>query len=212
MLPGLVLHPEVRELVPGAWLLRGFALPTAAGLETALARIAEAAPFRHLEIPGGLRMSVASTNCGEWGWVSDRRGYRYSRDDPSTGRPWPAMPPDFRRLAGDAAAVAGFPQFDPDACLVNEYQPRARMGLHQDKDERDFSQPIVSVSLGLPATFLLGGGARRDKPLRIGLEHGDVVVFGGPARLLYHGVAPVKPGCHPLIGARRINLTFRRSA
>jgi alkylated DNA repair protein (DNA oxidative demethylase) len=211
-MPLTATQADASSLAPGAWLLRGFALPMERSLTSALAAIAEAAPFRHLEIPGGLRMSVASTNCGEWGWMSDRRGYRYCADDPLTGRPWPDMPPEFRELAASAAAAAQFPGFVPDACLINEYQPRARMGLHQDKDERDFTQPIVSVSLGLPATFLLGGGARRDKPRRIGLGHGDVVVFGGPARLLFHGVAPVRPGVHPLLGARRINLTFRRSA
>jgi alkylated DNA repair protein (DNA oxidative demethylase) len=161
--------------------------------------------------PGGFRMSVAMTNCGGLGWVTDRKGYRYSAIDPESGRAWPAMPSSFRELAESAAAAAGFAGFTPDACLINRYSPGAKMTLHQDKDERDFSQPLVSVSLGLPAVFLFGGLSRKDKVERVSLSHGDVVVWGGAARLFYHGVMPVKEGVHPLTGAYRLNLTFRRA-
>ena len=173
----------------------------------AVEAIAAAAPFRHMITPGGFRMSVAMTNGGPLGWVSDRKGYRYSPVDPETGRPWPAMPEAFLRLANEAAAAANFPAFVPDACLINRYASGAKMSLHQDKDEKDFSQPIVSVSLGLPAVFLFGGPSRKDPVKRIALEHGDVVVWGGPARLFYHGVMPLKEGARPY----RFNLTFRRA-
>jgi DNA oxidative demethylase len=161
--------------------------------------------------PGGLRMSVAMTNCGAHGWVSSTKGYRYSPIDPETGDPWPAMPAPFAALAAAAASAAGFAEFAPDACLVNSYEPGARLTLHQDKDERDFEQPIVSVSLGVPAVFLFGGSARKERPARVPLEHGDVVVWGGPARLRYHGVAPLAEAEHPFAGAHRINLTLRRA-
>ena len=161
--------------------------------------------------PGGFRMSVAMTNCGALGWVSDPSGYRYDPLDPESGNPWPRMPDSFARLAQDAAAQAGFEGFTPDACLVNRYEPGARLTLHQDRNERDFRAPIVSVSLGLPAVFLFGGLKRADKPARIPLEHGDVAVWGGPARMRYHGVMPLKEGAHALLGNQRINLTFRRA-
>lgn len=156
-------------------------------------------------------MSVAMTNCGAVGWVSDRRGYRYDAIDPDSGQPWPAMPDVFADLALQAAAKAGFPDFHPQACLVNRYEPGAKLSLHQDKDELDFNAPIVSVSLGLPATFLFGGLNRTDKTARYRLAHGDVVVWGGPARLAYHGVMPLADGEHPLLGNQRINLTFRKT-
>ncbi len=156
-------------------------------------------------------MSVAMTNCGDLGWISDRRGYRYSPVDPAGGVPWPVMPASFLAMAGAAAARVGFARFVPDACLINRYAVGARMALHQDKDERDFGAPIVSVSLGLPATFLFGGDARADKPLRVALRHGDVVVWGGAARLRHHGVLPLAPGEHALVGPWRLNLTFRRA-
>lgn len=162
--------------------------------------------------PGGFRMSVAMTNCGGYGWITDRKGYRYANTDPETGKPWPPIPAVMQALATEAAAQAGFPNFEPDACLINRYAVGARMTLHQDKNEVDFGQPIVSVSLGLPATFQLGGRERTDKASRIRLEHGDVLVWGGPARLLYHGILPLKAGYHPAFGAFRINLTFRRAA
>jgi alkylated DNA repair protein (DNA oxidative demethylase) len=206
--------PDTRQelLVPGAWLLHGLALEIGSALSAAVERIAAAAPFRHLETPGGFRMSVAMTNCGSLGWVSDRRGYRYESCDPLSGKPWPPMPRIFVELAETAARAGGFPGFAPDACLVNRYQPGARLTLHQDKDERDFESPIVSVSLGLPAVFLFGGKARSERQRRIPLQHGDVVVWGGAARLHHHGVLPVKEGHHPILGAQRVNLTFRRAS
>jgi len=204
---------DLREpLTPGAWLLRGFALGVQADLLEALQRIVVLAPFRHMKTPGGLTMSVAMTNCGALGWVSDRRGYRYEPRDPLSGNPWPSMPPVFATLAATAAQAGGFERFEPDACLINCYRPGARLTLHQDKDERDFSAPIVSVSLGLPAVFLFGGDARAEKQMRVPLEHGDVVVWGGAARLRHHGVKPLKDGHHPTLGAQRINLTLRRAA
>jgi alkylated DNA repair protein (DNA oxidative demethylase) len=203
--------PDVERLGEGAVVLRGFALPDAAGLVAAVAEIAAAAPFRHMITPGGFQMSVAMTSCGEAGWVTDRRGYRYARDDPDSGRPWPSMPPLFRHLAARAAVADGFPRFVPDACLINRYAPETKLSLHRDEDERDLAAPVVSVSLGLPATFLWGGLSRKDRLLRMRLESGDVVVWGGPARLVYHGVAPLADGDHPLTGRTRINLTLRKA-
>jgi alkylated DNA repair protein (DNA oxidative demethylase) len=198
-------------MAEGALLLRGFAKPFEAELVAALRDIVARAPFRHMVTPGGHQMSVAMTNCGDAGWVTDRSGYRYDANDPEAGQPWPAMPASFRRLAMEAAVTAGFDGFSPDVCLVNRYAPGARMSLHQDKDEQDFGNPIVSVSLGLPAIFLFGGLKRSDKPQRYRLEHGDVVVWGGPARLAYHGIAPLADGEHAAMGRQRINLTFRRA-
>jgi alkylated DNA repair protein (DNA oxidative demethylase) len=205
-----IVEPALQAIAEGAVLLRGRALTDGASLLAALDAVVAAAPFRHMVTPGGFTMSVAMTNCGTAGWVTDRRGYRYQPDDPESGRPWPAMPEVFFRLATEAAAEAGFPGFAPDACLINRYEPGAKMSLHQDKDERDFGNPIVSVSLGLPAVFQFGGLARSDKTLKVPLEHGDVVVWGGPARLAFHGILPLKEGEHPLLGRKRINLTFRR--
>ena len=199
------------DLVPGAVLLRGFALAAQAELARTIAAVADAAPFRHMETPGGFRMSVAMTNCGRYGWVSSAAGYRYSELDPESGAKWPAIPAVMHALARDAAAIAGFEEFEPDACLVNRYEPGARLTLHQDKNERDFRAPIVSVSLGVPAVFLFGGLKRKDRPLRLKLMHGDVVVWGGPSRLRYHGVAPLKEAQHSFSGAARINLTLRRA-
>jgi alkylated DNA repair protein (DNA oxidative demethylase) len=199
------------RLAPGASLLRGFALDQGTALVAAIDGISAAAPFRHLVTPGGFRMSVAMTNCGSLGWVSDRRGYRYSACDPISGLPWPPMPPTFLQIAQMAAMAGGFPQFEPDACLINRYEPGARLTLHQDKDEHDLGAPIVSVSLGLPATFLFGGDSRKDKQRRVPLQHGDVVVWGGAARLHHHGVLALKVGAHPILGSKRLNLTFRRA-
>jgi DNA oxidative demethylase len=199
------------DLCSGAVLLRGFALPEQSSLLAALEEITRKAPFRHMVTPGGFRMSVAMTNCGDWGWVTDATGYRYDATDPSTRQPWPRMPKEFRRLASDAASAGGFPGFEPDSCLVNRYEPGARLSLHQDRDEVDYAAPIVSVSLGLPAVFLFGGVRRADRPMRVPLAHGDVVVWGGAARLRYHGVAPLKDGVHALTGRYRINLTFRKA-
>ena len=201
--------PSREELAPGACILRGFALPSAAEMLAALEVIVAQAPFRHLITPGGFTMSVAMTNCGALGWVSDRSGYRYAAHDPQTTRPWPAMPPVFQSLALDAAATAGFDHFSPDACLINRYVPGARLTLHQDRNEHDLAQPIVSVSLGVPATFLFGGLSRTDRQVRVGLMHGDVVVWGGASRLNFHGILPLKAAHHPATGACRINLTFR---
>src|ERR1700712_4344354 len=198
-------------MAEGAVLLRGFARPYESALISAIDAIAAQAPFRHMVTPGGHQMSVAMTNCGSRGWVTDRRGYRYDANDPEAAKPWPALPACFRELAGQAALQAGFEDFAPDACLINRYVPGAKMSLHQDKDETDFSVPIVSVSLGLPAIFLFGGLLRSDRPQRFRLEHGDVVVFGGPARLFFHGVAPLADGEHAQLGCQRINLTFRKA-
>lgn len=201
----------IETLGPGAVLLRGFAAPRAAALMAAVEQVVAAAPLRRMATPGGYRMSVEMTNCGRAGWVTDRNGYHYDPVDPLTGRPWPALPSLFLRLAESAAAAGGFDGFAPDVCLVNRYEAGARLSLHQDKDERDFSQPIVSVSLGLPAVFLWGGLSRSDRPRRLRLESGDVVVWGGPARRVFHGIAPLADGHDPLTGSCRINLTFRKA-
>lgn len=198
-------------LGPASFVLRGFALADAPALLAAVEAIAQQAPFRHMVTPGGFEMSVALTNSGTLGWTSDRHGYRYATQDPLSNQPWPPLPDVFLRLARDAAAVAGFPGFTPDACLINRYVPGARLSLHQDRDEQDYGAPIVSVSLGMPAIFLFGGHKRTDKTQRVPLFHGDVVVWGGPDRLRYHGVAPLKEHAHPLLGAQRINLTFRKA-
>jgi alkylated DNA repair protein (DNA oxidative demethylase) len=205
------IDPPRESLAQGAVLLRGFALDFEADILTALDAVVSQAPFRRMTTPGGYVMSVAMTNCGAAGWVTDRTGYRYAAHDPQSGRPWPAMPPCFLGLASAAAAEAGFPDFVPDACLVNRYEPGARLSLHQDKDERDLGRPIVSVSLGLPATFQFGGLKRSDPVRKHALRHGDVVVWGGPSRLAFHGVAELKDGVHDRLGRMRINLTFRRA-
>jgi alkylated DNA repair protein (DNA oxidative demethylase) len=198
-------------LAPGAVVLRAFALPDDRALLAAIERVAARAPFRHMVTPGGFRMSVAMTNCGALGWVTDRTGYRYDAVDPGTGENWPAMPRVFAALATRAAAAAGFEGFAPDACLVNRYEPGTRLTLHQDRNERDFTAPIVSVSLGIPALFLFGGAKRSNRQQRVALAHGDVVVWGGPARLRFHGVAPLADNRHPQTGRRRFNLTFRKA-
>ncbi|MCL9850958.1 DNA oxidative demethylase AlkB [Ralstonia solanacearum P673] len=204
---------DARRIALGeaALVLRGFAAAEAPALLAAVDAIALQAPLRHMVTPGGFEMSVALTNCGALGWTTDRRGYRYAARDPQTDRPWPPLPECFLRLAREAAAEAGFPGFVPDACLINRYVPGARLSLHQDKDEQDYDAPIVSVSLGIPAVFLWGGHRRTDKTQRVPLLHGDVVVWGGPDRLRYHGVLPLKEAEHPLLGAQRINLTLRRA-
>jgi DNA oxidative demethylase len=203
-------QPSREPLEDGAVLLRGFASADAAVLVEEIERIAAQAPFRHLVTPGGYTMSVGMTNCGRVGWVSDRSGYRYDPIDPSTGKPWPSMPATFAGLAARAAAEAGFPDYDPDACLINRYAAGSKLGLHQDRDEDDPVSPIVSVSLGVPAVFLWGGKRRSDPVRRMRLESGDVAVWGGPARFVHHGVAPVKAADHPLTGNIRLNLTFRK--
>jgi DNA oxidative demethylase len=207
--------PDVRPLreamADGAVLLRGFVKPFESELIAALREIVVQAPFRRMFTPGGHQMSVAMTNCGNAGWVTDYTGYRYDGVDPNSAKPWPAMPPVFRALAESAAGEGGFEDFAPDACLINRYVPGARMSLHQDRNEQDFGAPIVSVSLGLSAIFLFGGLERADKPRRYRLEHGDVVVWGGPSRLFFHGVAPLADGEHAAMGRQRINLTFRKA-
>lgn len=203
--------PPRQAIGPGAVLLRGFALAHEQPVFASLEKVVAAAPFRRMTTPGGFQMSVAMTNCGRAGWVTDRSGYRYDAHDPESGRPWPVMPEAFLAVAASAAAEAGYAGFVPDACLINRYEISARLSLHQDKDEQDFSQPIVSVSLGLPATFQFGGPKRSDKTQRIPLAHGDVVVWGGPSRLFHHGVLALKDGEHARTGRTRINLTFRRA-
>jgi alkylated DNA repair protein (DNA oxidative demethylase) len=204
------VRPSQEEMAERAVLLRGFARPFESDLVADLRDVVEQAPFRHMVTPGGHQMSVAMTNCGSVGWVTDRTGYRYDGVDPQSGKPWPAMPASFRALALQAAAQAGFDGFSPEACLINRYLPGARMSLHQDKDETDFAAPIVSVSLGLPAIFLFGGSKRSDRPRRFRVEHGDIAVWGGPTRLAFHGVAPLADGEHASMGRQRINLTFRK--
>jgi len=210
-------EPDRLVLAEGAVLLHSFiqqnqaALQNEALLLNDVNLIVAQSPLRHMVTPGGFTMSVAMTNCGRLGWVTDRKGYRYATLDPDTGKPWPEMPASFLALAAQAALEAGFADFVPDACLINQYKPGARMSLHQDKDERDFNHPIVSVSLGVPATFLLGGFERADKTLKIQLSHGDVFIWGGKSRLRYHGVMPLKAEHHPAFGSCRINLTFRKA-
>ena len=215
----LPLFDDAHDTSPGGieWLgtqacvLRGQASPHAAELIQAVEAVVTQAPFRHLVTPGGATMSVGMSNCGSLGWVSDRRGYRYSAQDPGSGQPWPAMPAVFRQLAQQAAQAAGFDAFEPDACLINRYTPGTRLSLHQDRDEQDHGHPIVSVSLGMPATFLFGGLTRAERPKRILLQHGDMVVWGGVDRLRFHGVAPLKDHPHPALGSVRLNLTLRRA-
>ncbi|QDE39572.1 DNA oxidative demethylase AlkB [Luteibacter pinisoli] len=199
------------QLGAEAVLLHGFALPSVDDLVAAIAGVEAISPLRQMVTPGGLPMSVTSTNCGMPGWVTDQRGYRYTSVDPETRNPWPVMPEAFASLAIRAAAEAGFAGFEPDACLINRYVPGARMSLHQDRNEQDFGAPIVSVSLGMSATFLFGGHERSDRAARVAVHHGDVVVWGGPDRLRYHGIMPLKDVPHPLLGSERINLTFRKA-
>jgi alkylated DNA repair protein (DNA oxidative demethylase) len=211
LLSSLEPAPAVERLSEAALVLRGFARDRAVELVATVDAITASAPFRNMLTPGGFRMSVGMTNCGRAGWVTDRKGYRYELVDPITGAPWPAMPKSFRLLAESAAAAGEYPSFEPDACLINLYEPGTRLSLHRDENERDLTAPIVSVSLGLPAIFLFGGNRRSDRPRRILLKSGDVVVWGGPDRLVYHGVAPLPEGDDPLTGNRRINLTFRKA-
>jgi alkylated DNA repair protein (DNA oxidative demethylase) len=209
--PGAPPAASREQLEAGAFVLRAFALAQAPALLDAIELVAQAAPLRRMTTARGWRMSVAMTNCGDVGWLSDRSGYRYDAIDPETNRPWPAMPGVFAHLAARAAGAAGFEGFAPDACLVNRYEPGTRLTLHQDRDEQDFASPIVSVSLGVPATFLWGGAGRAVRPRRVRLDHGDVVVWGGLARLNFHGIDKLRAGHHPLTGSARFNLTFRRA-
>jgi alkylated DNA repair protein (DNA oxidative demethylase) len=197
------------EIRPGMMLFKGFA--DSAQLAPALQAVIDAAPLRRLQTSRGFPMSVQTSNCGQVGWISDRRGYRYSPTDPRSGKPWPHMPTAFSQLAGQAAGLAGYPDFQPDACLINHYEPGTQMGAHQDRDEVDFAAPIVSVSLGIDARFFVIGPERRGHSTAVDLQDGDVLVFGGPARLFYHGVRRLKPSHHPTFGAVRWNLTFRKA-
>lgn len=199
-----------QEIAPGAWLLKGFALHAEQDLLRHLAHIAKAAPFQQMQTPGGRSMSVKTTSCGKLGWFSDQNGYRYSKINPVTGREWPTMPAEFLALAQSAAKAASFGNYQADGCLINGYRVGAQLSLHQDKDEHDLQAPIVSVSLGLPAVFQLGGFQRSDAVQRHRLCHGDVVVWGGPSRMRFHGVEPIREGFHKRLGAKRINLTFRK--
>lgn len=203
-------QPAGRELIgEQSSVLRGYALPWIERLLPELRQVLAQSPFRQMVTPGGFTMSAALSSCGDLGWTTDTSGYRYSPLDPRTQQPWPNMPEVLRQLANMAAAEAGFVDFAPDACLINRYVPGAKMSLHQDKNERRYSEPVVSVSLGLPAIFLFGGHARSDKTRKVSLFHGDVVVWGGVDRLRFHGVMPIKEGVHPIMGPQRINLTFR---
>jgi alkylated DNA repair protein (DNA oxidative demethylase) len=207
----LLPREALERLAPEAVVLRGFAAAGAPALYADVQALLATSAWRHMQTPGGQRMAVAMTNCGRTGWVSDRAGYRYQSIDPCSGRPWPAMPAHWSELAARAAARAGFARFAPDACLINRYEPGARLSLHQDRNERDFSAPVVSVSLGLPAVFLFGGMRRDDSVQRVPLFHADVVVWGGAQRLAFHGIQPLADGQHPELGRCRINLTFRRA-
>lgn len=209
MTPDLFDSQPMETLREGIVLLRNFV--STAELLPAIIQIGRVAPPRQMRTPNGRRMSVAMTNCGSVGWVADRRGYRYSTVNPGRNQPWPTMPAVFAHLAHAAGAEAGFPDFIPDVCLINRYAPGARLGNHRDEDEQDFSHPIVSVSLGLTATFVIGGLTRRARQYNINLSDGDVLVFGGPSRLIYHGIKPLNDGVHPLLGACRVNLTFRKA-
>ena len=201
----------VERLGEQAFVLHGFALEYVPELLPAISRVQADAPFRHMVTRGGYTMSVALTNCGRLGWTTDRRGYRYTQDDPLTGKPWPAMPEVMERLAKAAAQEAGFENFEPDACLMNRYEPGSRLTLHQDRNEVDYTAPIVSVSLGVPATFLWGGAERSDPTRKVPLVHGDVAVWGGADRMRFHGVADMREAVHPIFGNHRINFTFRKA-
>jgi alkylated DNA repair protein (DNA oxidative demethylase) len=203
--------PKKLQIIKDVYLLSGFVGLMEYDILADLEKVVQAAPLRQMMTPSGFAMSVITTSCGQLGWVSDKKGYRYSAVDPDSNKPWPAMPASFKQLAQHAAATAGFNGFDPDACLINCYQLATKMGLHQDKDEQDFTQPIVSVSLGVPAMFQMGGFKRSDKALKFPLNHGDVLVWGGESRLRFHGVLPIKAANHPPFGERRINLTFRKA-
>jgi alkylated DNA repair protein (DNA oxidative demethylase) len=199
------------RLSADAMVLRGFALTQDAALWRAIQAVLVQAPLRRMKTPGGRMMSAEQTNCGQWGWVTDKAGYRYADRDPLTGVAWPVMPRLFRQIAQTAAEHAGYARFEPDACLINCYGPGARMALHQDKDEADLSAPIVSVSLGLTTQFLFGGLQRTDSVQKVLLVHGDVVVWGDQDRLRFHGVAAPVEGEHCLCGSQRFNLTFRQA-
>jgi len=210
--PDLLAQPSraaAIAIAPEVLLLKHHAIT--APLVAAIERISREAPFRRLHTPGGGQMSVAMTNCGTVGWHSDTRGYRYLDRDPESGRPWPPMPPAFLSLASHAAAMAGFPGFEPDCCLVNRYAIGSQMGAHRDYDELDMRHAIVSVSIGLPAVFVWYGARRKGPAIPVLVEDGDVVVFGGAARAGYHGVRRLAARPEAACDAVRYNLTFRRA-
>lgn len=197
------------DIVPGMVLLRGFA--NSPILIESLSQVLAHSPLRQMETSRGFKMSVHTSNCGEAGWISDRRGYRYVKQDPLNGKPWPDLPIAFKSVAQDAAIEAGFSAYEPDVCLINRYRPGNQMGAHQDKDEQDFTQPIVSVSLGIDARFFVIGPEKRGSSTAVDLTDGDVLVFGGPARKFFHGVRKLRESIHPALGAVRWNLTFRKA-
>jgi DNA oxidative demethylase len=201
---------EVLIIKKDVVLLRQFASIYTDVIFESIKNISDISPFRHMKMPTGHSLSVATTSCGSFGWITDRLGYRYQKTDPETNQNWPAMPKIFEDLANEAAKKAGFPHFNPESCLINRYAPHAKLSLHQDKDEGDFNSPVVSISLGLPAIFLFGGKERKDPKQKIPLTHGDVIVWGGDQRLAFHGILPIKPGIHPIMGSFRYNLTFRK--
>lgn len=204
------LKPQTTVLLAeGAMVLRRFATPVVVALMEGVEAVVAQSPLRRLIVPNGRPMRIEMTNCGLVGWVNIDGRYRYSRVDPLTGRSWPGMPATFRRIAGAAASAAGYPDFQPAVCIINRYAVGADLQMHQDRDDTQDRQPVVSVSLGLPAIFHFGGQGRGEKPLTIPLDDGDVVVWGGASRMHRHGVAPVAPGVHPRTGAYRYNLTFR---
>jgi len=199
----------IESITDDAVVLRQFLVSRSDELADAIKTIEQQAPFRHMKTAGGFTMSAAITGCGDYGWISDRRGYRYSKVDPVTEQPWPEMPKILYEVGQQCASEAGYNNYQPDACLINRYVPGSKMSLHQDKDEKDFTAPIVSISLGVPATFLFGGPQRSDKTIKVPVTHGDVVVWGGKSRLFFHGVSPIKQAYHPFWGDNRINITFR---
>lgn len=202
-------RPPIEEIYPDLFVLANFVDTNP--LMVQVERITKVSPFRKMMTPNGHYTGVALTNCGDFGWTSDRNEYRYSSSDPLNNQPWLAIPESFKALAKNAAHVAGFKDFEPDACLINQYLIGTKLGSHQDKNEKDFSQPIVSVSIGLSAVFQIFGNQRAGQAINYRLYDGDVVVWGNSARLCYHGVrtlsaAELDPTCQ-----QRINITFRKS-
>jgi len=203
------LFDDAVDICPGMRLLPSFA--DSAQSFAAVQSVLAIAPLRQMQTSRGFKMSVETSSCGDLGWISDRKGYRYVDCDPLSEEPWPAMPTVLFELAQSAALEAGYAGFSPDSCLINHYAPGTQMGAHQDKDEVDFSQPIVSVSLGISARFFVVGPERTGKSTSVDLTDGDVIVFGGPSRRFFHGVRKIKPTTHPVLGPHRWNLTFRKA-
>jgi len=204
----LAAEPTHEEIFPGATLMRGLAQAQDGEFLEAMQGVLSAAPLHHATTPTGLPMGVMVSDCG----TPEAFRRRWDPANPAVRQMWPPMPRALLDFSLRCAVRAGFPLFRPDTCHVNRYQAGTKLGLHQDRHECDMSQPIVSVSFGLECVFLLGGLERTDSPKRILLEHGDVIVWGGPSRMRFHGVQPLKPGHHPLTGPYRYNLTFRKVA